>query len=362
MGACQAGKFFSGVVGLESLDTDNCSKTSGSLVQATNTIIAKSITKTIMDCANNALLVQKIRITCKPVEYDENGNSMSVYEENESCGYCMAGVQGNFLYQNELEERMWTQASSARVRQPIDSMYKKLAMDLEICGLSYCKACVLLNTTQKNIVSSESGCTSSVSKNDEITTNVSNLIKQQLTQNQDVLTATVKELGVKGVDNISQNISNKISKVLTKTFLNKIASSLQSIQSVTLTSSTSVTSNNLTQNSIEKFIITQVSQMNIAEQALTKSTFENIEASINNQNTLNEIGDLVFKSSVSFAQAIDTSIGKVMISVLILLGTAFLCIVGYIIYKKFQRGINVSLKNQEEQKLNRSKLSAWAEF
>ena len=67
------------------------------------------------------------------------------------------------------------------------------------------------------------------------------LVRQQLTNNQDVLASTAKALGVEGSADISTNISTRINQLIDQTFVNQMFDNVISVQTMTLTSSTSGT-------------------------------------------------------------------------------------------------------------------------
>jgi hypothetical protein len=334
----------------------SCDKSAEALITATNSIVAYAITKTITECNVNANLQQDINIKCVPVVPDG-----TVYEENAACGQCLKNILLDNESQNELERSMWAN-SPAEVRQPIDTMYESLLVNMESCGLTYCKACVLLNVTQQNIFEATSVCMSRNMTQTNVKTNISTILQQTFLNNQDVLSGAAQTLGAQGVNTLSTNISNTISSVVTNEFLADLRTSISTSQVIQLTNTTSTTLNKITQSSILNVTSKFVTDRSVATNSYSNEVFDQISLIANQQNTLNEVGEVVFKSTVTFTKAIDSSIGKIMIAVLIILGLVVFSIICYIIYKSFIKTIVAGIEVNKHDELSRHKLSAFEQF
>jgi hypothetical protein len=365
MGACQAtylldttgiGLIADGIATASgtNLHKQNCTKSTNSLIEATNNIISRSITNVISNCDSNVRVEQDVSLKCAPT-------GPAVYEENATCARCIYNLTLDFKAHNDLEQSLWKH-SPAQVRQPIDIMYLNILRDLEACGLTYCKACVLLDVTQQNIINTGNDCISKITNKQSITDNMTNLFQQQFLNNQDVLSAAAQSLGIQGVNKISEHISNSIISNISTSFLDALSVSISNSQVIELTSDTSTQFRNITQNSILNIVEQEVNKNSIATMAMKKELFDNISQIVNNENTLNEVGEVIFKSTVTFAKAIDSSVGKIMFAVLVLLGVITLTIIGYILYRKFKGDVSKAVNIARKRKLNRDKLSAWKEF
>jgi hypothetical protein len=312
-------------------------------------------------CTAQSTLQQDVEMTCNPRVPQTTPGQVTVYEENTACGQCLEIALKDGQEQDRLERSMWS-SSPARVRQPIDSMYAQMIGTIETCGLAYCKACVLTNVTQKSLVSTEANCIEREMTVTNVQANVSKLLQQQFLNNQDVLSATAQKLGIEGVENVSNTIASQISTVVNNTFLFNLQQLINQSQVITLKSATSTNLNNITQSSVLNVVQQAVTENHVSTSAYAESVFEDIALVINQQNTLNEVGEVVFKSTTTFTQAMDSAVGLVMLATLILLGVVVAGVAGFILYRRIKRGVELKQKLQRATELHDATDPAFQDF
>jgi hypothetical protein len=86
----------------------------------------------------------------------------------------------------------------------------------------------------------------------------------------------------------------------------------------------------------------------VATQAFSSAVFTTIEDVANQQNTLNDVGTLVFEATVGFTAAINNVVGQVMIATLALLGVIVLFIIGYGGYKFIKKSTFAAERLEKE--------------
>jgi hypothetical protein len=331
---------------LEVNPVSDCSKSPESIISATNTIVSLAITQTINNCFISQVAEQSVRIKCKP-NIDPN---LTCYEENATCANCIDNILQSQIYQNNLERALWS-SSPASVRLPINTMYQNLFGQMEACGLTYCKACVLNDVTQINLIQSTAECIESSMTTTNITNNLNTLIQQQLLQNQDVLSGASQTLGIPDLQKLSETISNNIMTVVNNKFITDLRANLSTTQAIELISDTSITLGNISQSTIltqtEKF----VSSNQVALSAFTQETFQSISDIAQSQNTLNEVGQLVIQSSLSFLDSLNSAVSMVTLSIIVLLSVVVLGIIGFLMYgaikKEVEKRTETELKKEE---------------
>lgn len=308
------------------------SKDQHGLITLTNEIVSKSIIKTMTSCFQESSVSQNVELLCDPTlkKVDKDNPNISVYEENSSCTRCINNVKNDLDAQITLEKLKW-ESSETKVRQPINTFYSDILDKLETCGVTVCKACVFSNITQSNIVNANSVCIQNFRDTTGIQSNISSLLRQQFLNNKDALSGVVSTLKNDNLETITDNISNRITSTMSETFFKELSSRIQDAQTIVVKGS-NIKLNQLSQDATFAIIEKYVDKVNIALLAYSSETFAALATEINNQNTLNDLGDVIFESSISFVNALDSSIGKVMFAVLIALGVIFISVVIYSLY------------------------------
>jgi hypothetical protein len=334
-----------------------CNKDKSALIQATNEIVATAIVNSLNQCNSLEASTQDIEITCFP-----NLPDGTVYEMNSSCGVCNRAVFLGMLAQHEQERKVWARGGEVKVRLPINEEYVLMLGRLGTCGINSCKACSLANVTQTNILTGNSQCYDQLRSTTNFQTNLSSLISQQLLANQDVLSGAATALGATGVDNITEKVVNQISAQVTSNFLNETIDKMTNSQIIQLKSNGKTTFNNISMLSAFNIALESVTQSEIVTRAISESMFSLIAQIADEQNTLNDVGTVVFEAVVTFQTAVDNIVGRVMVAVLVSLGLVVLAIVVYAFYK-FIRGRTIqSINLAKKLELQTAQMSATQQF
>ncbi len=306
-----------------------------SLINATNNIVSIAIAKSISNCFADQIALQNTRIKCKPRVPED----ITVFEANAACGQCIQNILLASQRQNEMERILWTNTNPAQVRLPIDQYYASIIQEAESCGLSYCKACVLTDITQMNIVQSTDQCISTFMTNTNIQSNLTTLIQQQFLNNQDVLAAAAQVFASKDVSDLTDTVTNNLMAVVNTQFLEDLQKDIQTSQIIQLTSDTQVSLSHVSQSSISVVAQKFVDDNNVAVMAFGEEIFSAMANIVTQQNTLNSVGQAIFQSTLTFTSAINSSVGLVMFAMIIVLGVTVLAILGFLIYTRIQGGI-----------------------
>lgn len=311
-----------------------CDTSPSGIAQMINTVVAQSISQTVSDCFQNQVAEQSIRIRCNPILPGTD----AVYEENAACGSCIDSILQAQLYQMDLQRRLWS-SSVPTVRMPINNFYGGILNSMGTCS-SYCKACSLSNVTQSNIVQANASCISVAMNSTNISSNLSSAVQQMLLSNQDVMAATCKTIGIQDVSQVATYITSNIMVVVNSDFISRLQQELQQSQVIELYSQTSVSLNNISQSSASTVTQQFVTSAEVATNALSSATISAISAQVQQQNTLNELGDAIVDSTTSFLSAMDNAVGQIMLACIALLGVVVIAIIIYFIYSKIKSAID----------------------
>lgn len=336
-----------------------CSRSASALVHATNEIVATAIITSLTYCTQIAETWQDINITCNPVL-----PAGQVYEGNLACGQCVTDVFEGMLAQHALERKLWIDADPASigVRLDINSEYTLLMGRVGTCGVVACKACTLANVSQSNILTAESSCYDTLTDTTQFKSNLGALVQQQLLNNQDVLAGVAKALGDNNVTNLTQTIVTSIATQVTETFLQNFVQLLKSTQILTLNTVGSFSGNGIAQINTYQVAVQYVSDQNVVTNALGSSVFDIIQQVAEQQNTLNDVGTLVFQSTIGFGQALDNVVGQVMVATLALLAVVVLGILGYAGYRFVRRSAAEAARVASEVELSSLQKAAFQQF
>lgn len=304
-----------------------CDKSRSAFVSITSDIVAVSITKNMLITADILDSDQSIEITCSP--------SVDVFENNEVCRTCMQAVLDDYKYHEALERAMWKR-HNARVRQPIDQTVKVMADGLQNCGLRYCKACVLIDVNQSSIIKGFKSDSNDATFKVGVTTDFNSILTTVLNNNQDALSAALKAFKFDNVQQLTNHITQKLLTTANIKNIYDTTMKSQSRQNVNIRTADGFVSG-ITHQSLYNAVLQ--SSLGIVENYMDsiQSKIDIISELVSQQNTLDEIGNLVFKSIFTFTDALNSSVGKVMISILIVLGITVLAVAVHMLYKIIPR-------------------------
>lgn len=310
------------------LNTTSCDKSKQGIIQATNRVISAAIIKSVNNCSSSVVSSQNIEILC-----ENKANPTEIYEENAACTTCMNNVfQGMQDHYRQEREQNKEKPQAAKVRLSFDTQLDMLNKRMFQCGVETCKACSLINVSENNVINSGSDCYTQLTSTANFSTNIRAILKQQLLSNKDVLAGVVNALNNTNIDSITDTISNDIETRVTSNYLQNLATAIQSQQSINVvSSSTSVA--NVSQYNMFQSIVSNVNNANIASDVINNSLLTAIEKSVNQENTLNDFGEVIFNVVNAPLGAINKTVQYVMISVLSFLGLLTLILIIYLIVK-----------------------------
>jgi hypothetical protein len=337
---------------------NGCDKSKKGLIEATNSIITSAITNSFVSCMSEVKSLQYASVTCHPnldtlaVRTDDPKRRPTVFEENQECTNCIESAFRGLHHWHELEERRWLNTSNeVAVITSFDKELATMTNALEVCGMQSCKACNMVNVTQSNTIDATQGCTAKIDLETKFKNNLTGIITQELTNNQDVLSAAAKVLGTDGLGTLTQELTNRISTHVTKLEIDAAILNIQSTQRFTYSGQAGSVGG-----------ISQVNAFNVVQQYVTDSKFSTKAVSdvdfqsmadiLNKQNTMDSLGNLVFHSTVDLTEAINSAAGQFMMFTVGILAVLFLAIFSYLAYKGFYKTAAAGVVSTAEESKN----------
>lgn len=327
-----------------------CDKSKEALIQATNEIVTTAFIMTMNECTQTAEILQNISLSCKPNVSSIAGGVRHYYEENVACKQCMDNVWQGMLKHHALEQAIWDQGGDVKVRLPLNEEYALLLQRIEICGLNACKACVFSDITQANIITSSETCKSDNNFRTNLQANITTLLQGTFLENKDVLAGVANKLKSQNVKTMSTYLSTQLTNQISTQFIRSAITQISSSQTITIEGNGPIQVNNMSQKSIFNVVLNEVTTAEVTTNALSESFFRELAEFVNQQNTLNDVGELVFESTIELTSALEHSVGQVMLAVIIALGVVVTGILGYAVYRAVKKGVaeTVQLSQQTQ--------------
>jgi hypothetical protein len=307
------------------------------LVNVVNNMVADIFVNIALYCNSTNTSSQTILIECNPANITPTSNT--VYELNSACNNCLQNVVANHLNYYQFQQQLWENGDIVpSVKKPIDSDYQAAINEFVSCTTTHCKACVAQNLSQKTVVKSVTSCAAFNNVKNTIDQQLMAQITQQLTNNQDMLAPLAEMLGASTTNDIVYNITNRISSKITDNVISNIQNQISSQQSIVLNQS-SGNDSGMTQESSFHSVQSYLEKTNIFNDILEKSQWDLLQNLVNEQNTIDSLGNTVVKAVGYLSKLLTDVVGKVVLFIMIMVGVIFVGIVIYIITHLIQKEV-----------------------
>jgi hypothetical protein len=295
-----------------------------------NEITATSTLTVNNNCISTSDFSQAILFSCVPLQ---NGK---FYEENNGCTQCYRNISDVWTSQMEVQQALW-KSNPPSIRTPFDKEFEQIMADQEAC-VAVCKACQYSNNSQTSTVTLKVECAFNEGDVANIQSQITSSLMQQLVSNGDSLSALAKTIGAGSQDDVETYLSDKITDTMTSKVLQAMILQVSGDQRMVFKTyagaSTNVTGNS--QESMVNGMVQYLSSTNVASQVLTQDQWSTFEKLYQDNTTINELGDAVFGSVDVVANTIDTSLGQILIGIIILLGIIVLGVIIMVVVRKVQ--------------------------
>lgn len=324
-----------------------CDRSRTAVLKAVNEITATAVTKMLSTCSSNVNLQQNVVVKCQP-------NTDTIYENNSVCKSCLGDVFNGMGQQHALERLNWKGRSSQdiQVRLPINDEYQLIYDRMSACA-SVCKACHVSNITQNTFVSTSQNCSTKLSNKVELSANIQTLVKQQLTNNQDVLSSLADSLVNPSVSSVVDKISTHIANNFVNQYESKIQSGILSSQNVVIQNASV---QGITQTSAYTAILQQLENDQFSASIINNVLLDDIQTIINQQTTLDSLGQLLVVPTVTLISTLSTVIGRVLIGCLVVLGVMMFSVLAYLAYRAI---VSISKLAQPSEKQQQEMEQSW---
>lgn len=318
------------------------------VIDSANTMVATIMTNIALYCNSTSVSTQNITVECTP-------QGSTIYELNSGCSTCIANVKASALAYYDQQQQLWTRGVMApQVKKPIDADFQNIIQEFITCSVVSCKACTFSDLSQSTTVQSVTTCEAFNNVQNNINQQLMTQITQQLTNNQDALSGFMAIFGRQTSD-ITYALATRISASLTNNVISDIENLITTDQTITWTASP-ISVTGWSQQNTQTNIQTYLSTNNILNSILTQDQWQLFQSVANDENTIDEVGNLIVGSIKWLTKISEFFVGKAVMAAICAVIFVAIVVVVYIAIKLITKAVKEQKmkdthKLQEAQKL-----------
>lgn len=340
MGGCH---FSSLVHGHDPFTGSGCGRSQQAYLHAATQIMAESVTRYANVVSLGSQSAQTVSLRCVPQLFSADGTAQvqssttPVYEANPACATCQQNVFDGLDEQHRLERLQWRHGP-ARVRLSRNEEAQMLLDRLRQCAYTVCKACVVVDVNQNQLIQA-SQLTSFEARGNTLFNNIfQDTLRSQLINNQDTLSKLAQALGEnQSVESLTANLTTNLNVQSLNRIVRSVGSGLTASQSLVVNSSSGTNVSGLSQTQTMQSLSTSLEKDDSWLGDQNKSALTATATLVNQQTTLNDVGQVIFTSTLTLAKAIESVVFKVFLSIVGAIGAIVLGLAAYVLYRVAQK-------------------------
>ena len=290
------------------------------VVDETTKMVSTVLTNISLNCTSVSNSLQTTKITCNP----NLDSGTQYFEQNSACTSCYNNLKDFWLDKYAL-----ARSKGKKLKADLNEELQAIINSAIACK-SVCKACIVNNISQDTLVKNILSCKSYNTIKNTIQNKLNTAITQKLKNNQDVFSAALSIFG-NSASNVVNTLNNRINSKLTQNVLSDIQQNINANQNIDITENSTAVSG-LSQNSIFQASQTYLTRNKIFNDILSQSEWKQFQQAINDQNTTETLANAVVNVSGTLTKLVRSTMGKVVIAVVSLVGVLFLAVSIYAIY------------------------------
>jgi len=324
------------------------------VIDSANSMVATIMTNIALYCSSTDTSTQNITVHCLPV-------TSTIYELNEGCTTCINNVKASALAYYDQQQQLWTRGvMAAQVRKPIDADFQNIIQEFITCSVTSCKACTFNNLSQTTTVQSVLTCEAFNNVQNNINQQLMTQITQQLTNNQDALSGFAAIFGHQTAD-ITYALATRISAKITNNVVSDIEALITGNQSITWSGGSEAISGWSQQNTFNN-IQTYLNTNNVLNSILTQDQWTLFQSAANDQNTIDELGNLIVGATKWLKKISEFIVGKAMIAAICVLIFVTIVVILYITVKLITKAVKSQRAKDQHKLASAEKLQYFKAF
>ena len=320
-----------------------------------NDITANIFSTVSLTCSADNVADQTISASCTPPVNLQVSPPYPAFEENAACKLCISNVLDSQNQYYAQVRQTWSYQKIG-VNLPIDTDYATVVQKMIACG-TQCKACVFQNLSQSTTISETTTCKSLTSLKNSLDQKLTDGVTQALTNNQDALSGLANLFGASTTQSVVSNVVNRMSTKLTSDVITAALNTIQSNQTMILSGPGNIQGQ--TQTSVYSSVLSFLQQTDIMNTVLQDSEWTALQTLINDQNTINTLGNSTVKTLSDITRFIQSGVGKIVLFMVILVCFVFFVLIIVISVQYIRKKVAEAKKKEIDNEKNEDLLQKY---
>ncbi len=317
------------------------SNSSQAILKEVNEQTASIITSISLNCAVSDTASQIVSIDCEP----QNGATGS-YADNSACLSLIENLKQTEFTRYDAMEAAGSRTGQKRLKPIEEDLNPFFSALMDAGSTGPCKMCSFVDIEQIIQTTANADCDLTNAIQNTIDQSITDKVNQSLQSHRDILAAMAQALGANSYEDLVQNISNRARSLLTTDIVSNAIATINLNQTFTA-SGGAVTG--IRQQSVQSSVLTFLQANNVMNNIFEKTETDQIQAAINNQNTIGELGDIVAESVSDIAKFLKHTVGQVVVFVWFVVIVIFVFVAIFATVKLIQK----SWRANEDRKLRK---------
>lgn len=283
-------------------------------------MVSTVITNVSLNCTSVSNSTQTTKISCNP----NLDSGTDYFEENSACTTCYDNLKTFWLQKYDLARR-----KGKKLKGDLNEELQAIINSAIACK-NVCKACIVTDVSQNTLIKNILSCKSYNTIKNTITQKLDAAITQRLKNNQDALSGFLSVFG-QSSSSVVNKLNDRVTSKLTQNVLSDIQQDIKANQNIDITENSAIVSG-LSQNSVYQATQKYLTKNNIFNEILSNTEWDEFQKAINEQNTTETLANSVVDISGTLTKLVRSTMGKVLISVVSLVGLLFVVVGVYAIY------------------------------
>jgi hypothetical protein len=293
-----------------------------------NQMTAEILTSIQLKCASDTINRQIISVDCQNAV-----NLTTAYENNSTCRSCILDIltrkQQEYAQYIVLAENGKPNLNIPNIN--LDLLY--VSEQMQACGKNFCKACVLEDISQSNMVDVNVNCNATNNITNQVQQSLTTSITQKLSTDYDIFGSIANVIGGKDAQSVVNNISNRVKTVITDTLITNIYSQVKSNQDINIKTTSTATVRNVSQVSTYSSIVKYLGDNSIFNSIISNAEIKSLQKLYDTNNSISSVGNAFNSVNSIFADMLSGVTGYVLLAIFICMGIAVVTVVTMTIYQ-----------------------------
>ncbi len=305
-----------------------------------NNMTATILTNISMNCATLSSNSQLISVDCAPT------STTVAFESNATCRACISNILSSRKEEYTRYANLATAGIDVSNIPNINMDLHSASEEMRACGKDVCKACVIEDISQSNIVNVETSCQATNNIQNQVSQSLTNAITQKLSTNYDIFGSLANILGGRDVQTVTNQISNRVRQVITNNLITNVYNQAKNNQRFSVNVSGASLFRGISQRSTYNSIVTYLAQNNIFNSILSESEWKTLQTLHDSNNTTGLTTSGFITANQLFTDMLKSTMGYIILGVMVCMCLAVFYVIAITVYE--YRNLSLGLTKDGE--------------